>query len=291
LVSPQGRLRAGWRAALFVLLALAVFTTFMSALNALHQSPRLGDYLPYPDAWWVMIAALLGTHWTLLRFVDRTGWRYVDLSARAARARPLALGFLSGALAIGIPSLLLLAAGWFALLRAPHGDRVWVDTTTSLLVLVPAALAEELMVRGYLLSALADGMGRWAAIVTTSVLFAALHLGNPNVSPIALIVVALAGVFLAVVRYATASLYAAWAAHLAWNATIVLLMHAVVSGQGFPTHGWATYERGPDWITGGGWGPEGGMAAALGLAAATTLLLGRRRRALATNTPNAPLHA
>lgn len=291
LLSSQGRLRSGWRAALFLLLAFALTLVLMSALDAFHVRIRRPEYEPYADQWLVLVGALLGAHWILLRFVDRTGWGYVDLARRSAGPRPLSFGLVSGALAIGVPSLLMLAAGWFALYREPHADRLWADTFSTLVVLVTAAFAEELMVRGYLLSALADGIGRWPAIATTSLLFAALHLGNPNVSPIALVVVALAGVFLAIVRYSTASLYAAWMAHLAWNATIVLVMHAVVSGQSFPTDGWSIFERGPDWITGGYWGPEGGLGAALGLAGGTALLLIRDRRARVANTSNALLNA
>ena len=49
-----------------------------------------------------------------------------------------------------------------------------------LLLLAPAALVEELAMRGYLLTALARGVGRARRVASTSVLFALLHLFNPD---------------------------------------------------------------------------------------------------------------
>jgi xanthosine utilization system XapX-like protein len=168
------------------------------------------------------------------------------------------------------------------MVRAPgDGGAIGRELATVLAVLVPAALAEELMMRGYLLSALADGMGRGAGLLVTSIVFALLHVGNPGMAPGALVVVGLAGIFLGAVRFATSSLYAAWAAHLAWNVVLGVVLHALVSGTGMAVEGWRTLDTGPDWATGGSWGPEGGVPAAAGLLVATWYLIGRHRGAFA----------
>jgi hypothetical protein len=57
------------------------------------------------------------------------------------------------------------------------------------------------------------------------------------------------------------------------------LFHVAVSGTGFPTPDYRVVDAGPDWVTGGPWGPEGGVAAAAGMLAAVFLLLGRRSAA------------
>jgi membrane protease YdiL (CAAX protease family) len=170
--------------------------------------------------------------------------------------------------------VVLIAAGWLTIVPGVAGSAA--STTVRLLTfLVPAALAEELMVRGYLLTALVDGFGRTAAVIATSALFGLLHFANPGATPWSLLVVALAGVWLGVVRLTTDSLYAAWAAHLAWNFVLAGALHAAVSGQDMALVGWRTIDTGPDWATGGAWGPEGGVAAATGLALATVLLIAR----------------
>ena len=74
------------------------------------------------------------------------------------------------------------------------------------------------------------------------------------------------------------SLYAAWAAHLAWNAVLVVFLHATVSGIVMASPDYQLVENGPDWATGGAWGPEGGVVAAAGLALATWYVIWRQAR-------------
>lgn len=291
--APQGRLRAGWRAVLFILL-LVISAAVAGALAAvvataifdrpLAADPGLRLKLFSVLAYGATALAALGSNWVMLRFVDRTGWSYVDLERRAASAGRLALGFVAGALAIGIPCVALIALGWLTLERTHYAPLApATETLLALAILIPAALAEELMMRGYLLSVIAEGIGRWWALVLTSVLFALLHFRNPGMTPAALAVVALAGIFLGTVRFATRSLYAAWAAHLAWNVVLGVALHALVSGTLVASARWQTLDSGPDWATGGAWGPEGGLAAVLGLLAATSLLIIRRPRVAGPN--------
>ena len=291
LVSPQGRLRSGWRAALFLLLvvALSPLATLLVALPTRLAGRSMPDE-PGMMIWLGGVLGALAAHWVMLRFVDRASWAYVGLAPAQATATRVVPGLALGALAVGIPCAILIAAGWLQVERAT-GSSVAAETAKLVVMLLVAALTEELLMRGYLLSALADGMGRWSALVVTSVVFALLHLNNPGMSPGALVVVGLAGIFLGAVRFAASSLYAAWAAHFAWNAVLALALHALVSGSSLATSGWRTVDAGPDWATGGAWGPEGGVPAALGLAAATSLLIIRRRRVAGSNFSTADTHA
>jgi hypothetical protein len=79
---------------------------------------------------------------------------------------------------------------------------------------------------------------------------------------------------------ATRSLYAAWAAHFAWNWTMAAVFHMAVSGSGFPTPNYRVVEVGPDWLTGGSWGTEGGIGALLGMSAGLLYLFARPRARL-----------
>jgi hypothetical protein len=94
------------------------------------------------------------------------------------------------------------------------------------------------------------------------------------------VLVMLAGFFLAGVLYATRSLYAAWMAHFAWNWTMAVVFHTAVSGYPMEAPGYRYVDAGPDWATGGEWGPEGGVPAGVGMIAGAGLvyLLFRRRR-------------
>ena len=171
---------------------------------------------------------------------------------------------------------LLLIPGWLQFVRTEDGSSVAVALRLAVFLL-PSALGEELLARGYLFTLLREAWGwRWA-IGVTSIGFGLLHLANPGAHPQAIVTVILAGVFLGFILVRTGSLYAAWAAHAAWNFTLAALLHADVSGLTLGgTPDYKLVDNGPDWLTGGPWGPEGGVAAAVGLLAAT-LLLARRR--------------
>ncbi|GJG87741.1 hypothetical protein tb265_29220 [Gemmatimonadetes bacterium T265] len=232
---------------------------------ARHLTPR--PSLEY----WLLLAAVLLAHVLVLRAVERRPLADVGLGRSAARPGLLAAGALLGAAAVGVPSALLLAGGELRAVAAPAGS--WAAAAGALAVaLAPAALWEELLVRGYPLVVLVESLGAPLALVLTSVVFGVLHLNNPNASLASAAVVTLAGVFLGAIRLATGSLWAAFAAHLAWNWTLAAGFHAAVSGLPFAAPGYRVVDAGPDWLTGGAWGPEGGAAAVAGMLGGLALL-------------------
>ena len=276
----EGQVRAWWRVAFFVL-ATTVGGFFASgvAYNVIAFTP-LVDWarqysVPLPE-YGQLLALAIGTY-AAVRIVDgvRDGiWSRVGLGIEGLHPRLLLIGLAAGTLAILIPCAALIASGRMVFERQPAEVMSWWTATRSaLFIFVPAAFAEELAMRGYLLTTLIDGVGRPFAVAITSVLFALLHLLNPDPTFISTGMVALAGLFLATVRLTTGSLWAAGIAHLAWNLVQAVVLHAPVSGLPLPTPGYRLVDHGPVWLTGGLWGPEGGLAAAMGMLVATFLLV------------------
>ena len=272
-------MRAWWRVAFFVLATTAggLFASGI-AYAAISHTPLVDLARRYsvPLAeYGQLLAFVIGT-WAALRVVEGDGegaWSRVGLGLDGLRARRLLIGLGAGTLAILIPCGVLIAAGRLGFERQPaEVESWWSASRSALLILTPAAFAEELAMRGYLLTALIDGVGAPFAVAITSVLFATLHLLNPDPTILSTSMVALAGVFLATVRLTTGSLWAAWIAHLAWNLVQAVVLHATVSGLPLPTPAYRMVDHGPVWLTGGDWGPEGGLAAAAGMLVATLLL-------------------
>lgn len=249
-----------------------------------------GALLTAPVAW---LLARTGTHVRLaelaglvgvlaatalmLRAVDVRPWQDVGLGGAAARPSVVARGTALGAAVIGGACVALLLAGWLRIAPSAPGSSLRAALAITAFLL-PAALYEEVMCRGYLLTAIRDAVGyRWA-VGTTSLVFGLLHLANVGATVESVLVVTMAGVFLAAVRVVFDSLYAAWGAHLAWNWVMAVPLHAPVSGMKFDAPDYRALESGPDWITGGVWGPEGGVAAVLGMAAGLAYLHSRHRR-------------
>ena len=97
---------------------------------------------------------------------------------------------------------------------------------------------------------------------------------QPGITPLAVGNIALAGVFLGIAFYLPGGLWTATGAHLGWNATLAALA-APVSGLPFAMP-WLDYRSGgPAWLSGGGFGPEGGL---LGTAALVLATVGVWRR-------------
>jgi len=224
---------------------------------------------------WVLVAAFLGGTAISLRYIDKRPWSDAWLDRNAARPALLSWGFLLGAVAIGIPTLLLLGVGLMRSLPSVHGSLAAASVRVSM-VLLPAALYEELATRGYVFAVLRDAFGWRTALVAMSVIFGLLHLRNPGATAESVVLVVLAGIFLGIVVIFTRSLYAAWMAHFAWNWTMAVLFHTAVSGLPLESPDYRVVDAGPDWVTGGPWGPEGGAAGGLGMLGALVYLYARR---------------
>lgn len=228
----------------------------------------------------VLLAASLVATAVMIRSIDVRPWRDVGLGREAARPAPVARATLVGACAIGGACVALLVVGWLRLVPSTTGSIAGAAFSVTAFLL-PAALYEEVLCRGYLLTALRDAVGSRWAVGLMSVVFGLLHAHNAGATVESVLVVTLAGVFLAAVRVAYDSLYAAWGAHAAWNWVMAVPLHAPVSGLRFEAPEYRAVSAGPEWITGGTWGPEGGLAAALGMLAALGYLYARQRRASA----------
>lgn len=134
-----------------------------------------------------------------------------------------------------------LGAGWaivvlalILLLALVLGGRLHVlaepsFSLTGLSTIVLFAIGEEVVFRGTLLEALSERFGAPAAVITTSILFALAHAGNPGASIISTINVALAGIALGATVVTTSSLWMAIGFHVVWNVALSSVF-GVVSG-------------------------------------------------------------
>ncbi|MFB6207604.1 MAG: lysostaphin resistance A-like protein [Haloglomus sp.] len=216
------------------------------------------------------VVALAGVLFDRRRLSD-FGFR-VDRSWWADCAFGVALGL---ALMLGV-FLLGVAAGWVRIVGiayAASGFSLLGTAAGSLVVFVAVSVAEELAVRGYLLTNLAEGLrvgpvtGRAAlglAVLLTSGLFGLLHAGNPNATLVSTATIALAGVFLAAGYALTGELALPLGLHFSWNYAQGVLFGFPVSGIQLGVAVVRTRETGPDLVTGGRFGPEAGL---LGVAA------------------------
>ncbi len=225
----------------------------------------------------ILTAAMLLVTFSLLRMFPTLSWDSLSLGPRSFSARRIALGILIGGGTIGTVCGLLLLFGELEWVPSAPGSWARPALMGAAFFLVSAAL-EELTSRGYLFALVRHRWGRKAAVGVTSVIFGAAHLFNPGATLESILAVTLAGVFLGVLLLTLRSLYAVIAAHAAWNWTMSGVFHISVSGLAIPSPNYAVVDSGPDWLTGGHWGPEGGSAAIVAMLVAIVFMYRRHLR-------------
>lgn len=264
-------LRAPWRllsfGVCFVLAQGILGAVLVPAFAALSRV--VGEPVPaYP---WVLLASVFAAMVVALRFVDDATWASAGLDVAAWKPRIVGRGLLLGTSVIAATALLLWSTGGLHVESSTvgFGDntssvRVWNgEMLRIVLLLAPAALWEELFFRGYLWSVADAAGGARIALWSTSVAFGAVHLSNPGASVRTTALVIFAGLCLGTIRERLHSLPAAWSAHAAWNIVMAAVLHVPVSGLAFATPGYRSVLTVPEWWSGGSWGPEGGIAAAV----------------------------
>ncbi|HEY0019022.1 MAG TPA: CPBP family intramembrane glutamic endopeptidase [Longimicrobium sp.] len=281
LYGPYG-LRAGWRILGYLLLSAGVGVMLASIAAAIGG--RVAELAGFP----VMLGSAVLAGWGMLALVDRRRPGALGFALDPAAIKDSVAGLGIGGAMLGA-AVALLAVASMARWVADDGTvpEYVAALATSFVFFAVAAAAEEAVFRGYAFQALVQGVGVWPAMLASSALFAYLHAGNPNVTPGALANIFLAGVMLAVAYLRTRSLWFATAVHLGWNWTMASLLDFPVSGLVRDMPLYTARETGPDWVTGGSFGPEAGIAASLTIVLGTvwmwrTRLIGEspRMRAL-----------
>ncbi len=150
-----------------------------------------------------------------------------------------------------------------------HFGRMFLDIAT----LAAAALAEEVAFRGYPFQRLIDATGPVTATFLAAFAFGLIHVGNPDASAASMLTTVLAGWLLALAYLRTRALWVGFGLHFAWNATMGILFGLPISGltQFSPLIRSDTW--GPIWLTGDGYGPEGGAIAILVLLALLIVMM------------------
>lgn len=133
---------------------------------------------------------------------------------------------------------------------------------------------EEILVRGYLMVNLGAKYKVSTAIIISSVIFAALHLANPGITVLAMLNLTLFGVFCALYIICFNNIWGACAIHSIWNFVQGNFFGVSVSGMNtMPSVFAATNVPGKEFINGGAFGAEGGIATTIVLVLAIAMML------------------
>jgi membrane protease YdiL (CAAX protease family) len=173
-------------------------------------------------------------------------------------------GLLLGLLMFGGAICIMAALGYASLASwDPSVSRLLAGGGSLVLLLgwIVQGGAEELLLRGFLFPIIGVRFGVTSGILISSVMFTLLHLLNPNLTALAVLNLFLFGVFAALFALYEGGLWGIFAIHAIWNWAQGNLFGLPVSGGEMSSSTILRFSlTGPDWLTGGKFGPEGGLA-------------------------------
>jgi membrane protease YdiL (CAAX protease family) len=282
-LNEEKHLRSGWRLAIFavaflVCVQLSQVVLLLGLAAALHRGAAelANSNWAFAAGHGSILFSGLLVGWACGALLEELPFRALGCSPHRGWLKNFGLGSALGAMTLLLAAVLATVTRGVHFRFDPAGTRSIGQTlVVSLLLFVFAAAAEEILFRGYPLQTLTRANLAWLGVLLTSVPFAAVHLNNPHAVPgFTFVNTALAGVWLAVAYLRTRSLWLPLALHWSWN-------WAQASVLGFPVSG---IERiapapllqainiGPDWLTGGAYGIEGGAACTVALLVSTLFI-------------------
>jgi membrane protease YdiL (CAAX protease family) len=283
-LNRHARLRSGWRFTIFCAAYYTALTSLFIAvygifflLGTSNPNARLAGTLGFVVQAFAILTAALAVGWGCGRLFEDLPLRALGWARHRGWLRDLLIGSLLGVLSLMFAALIATAFRGFQFSVAPSISSVAFVKTFfgSAVIFIIAAAAEEMLFRGYPLQTMMRALPFFAAVIPSSVLFAAVHLNNPNVSRgFTFVNTTLAGLWLAVAYLRTRSLWFPLGLHWAWNWATGALLGLPVSGITSLTRAplFRAADAGPAWLTGGAYGIEGGAACTVALIISTIFI-------------------
>ena len=221
----------------------------------------------------VLVYAIL---WAWLKFFEKRPFWTLGYEAKNALMQ-YGRGFLAGALMFGGAVAILAVTGGVVFEQGDPTQQGFAALGGVIIVLLGWIVqggAEEVLIRGWALPVIGARYKPWIGLLVSSLIFALLHGLNPGLSVIALINLALFGLFAGLYAMREGSMWGISALHSVWNWVQGNFFGFEVSGT---NAGGGTLlnlkETGADWLTGGAFGPEGGLAVTIVLVIAIAVTL------------------
>lgn len=143
----------------------------------------------------------------------------------------------------------------------------------SLIVVALASLALEVAFRGFLFAEFIAATGPTFATLFLSLLYATLASFRPDATLLSILNTFLFGVLFCIAYLRTRALWIGWGIHFAWSAVTSILFGLPIAGDAGYTNLIFTSVSGPEWLTGGPYGPEAALFTPIVLLIAILVLL------------------
>ena len=162
----------------------------------------------------IMLLTVLITTFSVQRWIDRVPFSYLGLFTRS-RLRDIWYGFLA---AVSIFAVGFGASCMIGLIQVENYSVNWMALISSFVFFLIVSFSEEIMCRGYFLGRMLDArVNKFFALFASSLIFAILHIFNPNLTLLSLVNLVLAGCMLGATYIYVRNLWFPISLHHFWN--------------------------------------------------------------------------
>ena len=294
----EQRIKSGWRIIIFFF----VYIAFLSVAVLLRIAAGRTVVTTFV-AIFATFAATAAALWFVSRFVDHRNYREFGFNFDRKWWQDLIIGLLISATVFIVVFAIEYALGWVTVTQLFKNEKDVVLNFPFIAAFLIALLAhtgvvllEEVYFRGYLIKNLAEGFNSRSvnskmvvvlAFTVSSILFAVVHVRNPNISLLGVVNLFVLGLFFGLPYLLTGEIALSISLHASWNFCMGVVFGFPISGTVEDIAVIATQQSGPVLWTGSNFGPEGGLIglfAMLAGCALTVLWIRLSRRRLSLHT-------
>lgn len=248
-----------WRIVLYLVLCIVSIFVCSIPVVALfwdfiqeHNRDVIGSNLAYMSAIQLaMTLGIVGASWLMIKEIE---YRNFSFYRYTFVIKSLIQGFVIGVMMMLVFASLVYLLGIIEFNYVGLSTRLLISFFLYLLV----ALAEEVLVRGYILTNLQEKMSPFLALLVSSLFFGMLHLGNQHFTWIGFTTISLSGFLMGLLTLKTGSISTAVGLHWSWNFVQGPVLGFAVSGH--QENGlFQTNELANQLLTGGKFGAEGSI--------------------------------
>ncbi|MSP64242.1 MAG: CPBP family intramembrane metalloprotease [Ignavibacteria bacterium] len=207
----------------------------------------------------------------LILFITKKPFNELGLNISKVVLKYSLIGF---TISLFVVTLIFLSEYYFQLtsskLRILSLPEMVTFTFFMVFIFLNSAFIEEMIFRGVVFQELILSSNKTIATIIFSFLFSIGHIFNPSISILAFVNIFLAGIWLSIAKIMSQTLWLPIMLHFGWNFSLSYIFSYEVSGNTFTEFQFGELiVTGPRWLTGGHFGPEGGIVGTIGVLFAT----------------------
>ena len=259
----NNRLRSIWRMMIYLVVSVLVFIPFIPVLKILPLDASTTGFESSANLVFVLFLniSFIVAGWITLRWIDHRPLALLGMNFWPSSAREFVIGVGIGVANFGLVLATLALIGEVSIRWSGIAADDFHVFGLHFAVYLLFAMIEEVINRGYLFQTLCEGIGKVKAAVIISLIFSLVHIFNPDFSILAGVFLFIHGLLYAVAYLKTRSLWTPIGLHMVWNFTQGPVAGMSVSGTSVNNSLFLTDVGGPELLSGGSFGIEGGLTA------------------------------